>query len=126
LEIDFLPVGNNAKSGDAITFRIGEYSSGWKRQFVFVIDGGNIDSGSQIVTHVNEIYKTDKIHSAILTHPDGDHASGMRTVVENLKVENLWMHRPWNHWHDVKDKIKDVRITQSSFGERLQNAYQYA
>lgn len=36
------------------------------------------------------------------------------------------MHRPWNHWADLKDSIKDGRITKSSFGERLRNAYQFA
>ncbi|MBS1586495.1 MAG: MBL fold metallo-hydrolase [Bacteroidetes bacterium] len=127
LEIDFLPVGENSKSGDAIAFRFGNYeNSQWKNQTVFIIDGGNKASGEALITHVNQVYKTDKVDRVILTHPDGDHASGLRSVVDNLDVGKIWMHRPWNHWADLKDSIKDGRITKASFGERLRNAYQYA
>lgn len=127
LEVDFLPVGENSKSGDAIALRFGNYeNSQWKSQTVFVIDGGNKESGAALIKHVTEIYKTDTVDRVFLTHPDGDHASGLRDVVENLKIGKIWMHRPWNHWHDLKDSIKDGRITKASFGERLKEAYQYA
>lgn len=127
LEIDFLPVGNNSRSGDAIAIRFGNYENGrWKTQTVFIIDGGDTASGEALVKHVNEIYHTDKVDRVILTHPDSDHASGLRTVIEELKVGKIWMHRPWNHWSDLKDSIKDGRITKKSFGERMQDAYQHA
>lgn len=126
-EIDFLPVGDKSKSGDAIALRFGTYENGvWKKQTVFVIDGGNMTSGESLVTHINDIYKTDKVDRVILTHPDGDHASGLRAVVENMKVGKIWMHRPWNHWDDLASSIIDGRITKNSFGERLRTAYQYA
>lgn len=127
LEIDFLPVGENSKSGDAIAIRFGNYeSSQWKSQTIMVIDGGSTTSGEALIKHVTEIYKTDKIDRAILTHPDGDHASGLRTVIEEMKVDKIWMHCPWNHWSDLKDSIADGRITKLSFSERLKEAYQYA
>jgi beta-lactamase superfamily II metal-dependent hydrolase len=126
-EIDYLPVGENSKSGDAIAIRFGNYENGvWKNQQVFVIDGGNLASGEAMVKHITEYYKTDVVDRVILTHPDGDHASGLRPVIENLKVGKIWMHRPWNHWNDLKNSIHDGRITKASFGERLQTAYQYA
>ncbi|MGN6196280.1 MAG: ComEC/Rec2 family competence protein [Ginsengibacter sp.] len=126
-EIDYLPVGENSKSGDAIAIRIGDYeSSQWKNQRVFIIDGGNLASGGALVKHVNEIYKTDKVDRVFLTHPDGDHASGLRPVIEHLQVGKIWMHRPWNYWNDLKDSLHDGRITKTSFGERLQTAYQFA
>ncbi len=127
LEIDFLPVGENSKSGDAIAFRFGTYeNSQWKNQKVFIIDGGNKASGEALISHVNDVYKTNKVDRVILTHPDGDHASGLRSVVDSLEVGKIWMHRPWNHWADLKGSIKDGRITKASFGERLRDAYQYA
>jgi len=127
LEIDFLPVGDASKSGDAIALRFGNYeSSTWKDQKVFIIDGGNLSSGDALVKHVNEVYKTETVDRVILTHPDGDHASGLRTVVEELNVGKIWMHRPWHYWSDLKNSIKDGRITKASFGERLKNAYQFA
>ena len=59
LEIDFLPVGENSKSGDAIALRFGFYEdSKWKNQRVFIIDGGDLASGEALVKHVRKIYNT--------------------------------------------------------------------
>ena len=59
LEIDFMPVGDGEKSGDAIALRFGLYADGiWKNQKVFIIDGGDLASGEALVKHVKEIYKT--------------------------------------------------------------------
>src|SRR5688572_5263922 len=115
LEIDFLPVGEENKSGDAIALRFGMYENrGWKSQTIFIIDGGDSDSGDALVRHVREVYKSDKVDRVILTHPDRDHASGLRNVIEELKVDKIWMHRPWNHWGDLKDSIVDGRVTKNS------------
>jgi len=127
LEIDFLPVGEESKCGDAIAFRFGFYEAGaWKNQTIFIIDGGNSASGDALVKHVKEIYNSTKVDRVILTHPDGDHASGLRNVIEELQVGKIWMHRPWNHWNDLKDSIVDGRVTKKSFGNTLREAYQYA
>lgn len=127
LEIDFLPVGDGSRSGDAITLRFGIVENSiWKTQTVFVIDGGNSQSGNQIVEHINMVYKTNKVDRIILTHPDADHASGLRNVIEKMEVGKVWMHCPWNHWEDVKDSMIDGRITKSSFGDRMREAYQFA
>lgn len=127
LEIDFFAVGDGEKSGDAIALRFGAYENNrWKTQTVFVIDGGNLTSGQAIVDHIKGVYKTNKVDRVILTHPDSDHASGLRKVVEQLEVGKIWMHRPWNHWGDVKNFIVDGRITRNSFEERVRLAYQYA
>lgn len=127
LEIDFLPVGENSKSGDAIALRFGLYeNSRWKNQTVFIIDGGDNSSGEALVEHVRNIYNTNIVDRVILTHPDSDHASGLRKVIEELEVKKIWMHRPWNHWDDIKNSIVDGRITKNSFGEKVRSAYQFA
>jgi len=66
------------------------------------------------------------VQAAILTHPDSDHASGMRTVIEDLDVRAVWMHRPWKYWKDCESYIQDGRITRASWEKRLQDAYSYA
>ncbi len=127
VEIDFLPVGEGSRSGDAIAIRYGLYEEKrWKNQTIFIIDGGDSDSGDALVRHVQEVYKSNKVDRVILTHPDADHASGLRKVIENLDVGKIWMHRPWTYWSDLKDAIIDNRVTKKSFGERLREAYQYA
>ena len=126
LEIDFLPVGEESKSGDAIAMRFGLYENQqWSNQTIIIIDGGNSDSGNALVKHVKEIYKSTKVDRVILTHPDGDHASGLRNVVEELEVGKIWMHRPWHYWADLKDSIVDGRITKKSFGETMREAYSW-
>jgi beta-lactamase superfamily II metal-dependent hydrolase len=127
IEIDYIPVGEESKSGDAIALRFGQYENGtWKNQSVFIIDGGNSNSGDALVKHVKEVYNTTKVDRVILTHPDGDHASGLRNVIEELQVGKIWMHRPWHYWHDLKDSIVDGRVTKKSFTDKLREAYQYA
>ncbi len=51
-EIDFLAVGKEGQSGDAIAFRIGNLLGERKEQFVAVIDGGFKESGEQLVNHI--------------------------------------------------------------------------
>jgi beta-lactamase superfamily II metal-dependent hydrolase len=127
LEIDFLPVGDGSRSGDAIALRFGICKNEkWENPTIMIIDGGNSDSGERLVKHVKEVYNATKVDRLILTHPDADHASGLRNVIEQLEIGKIWMHCPWNHWADLQHSIKDNRITKKSFTNRLREAYQFA
>lgn len=90
-EIDFLDVGSK-KSGDAIPLR---YSiNGITR--IHITDGGFQDTGDKVVQHVNQYYNyPNEINAVIVSHPDGDHAGGLRKVLETFNVSELWMLRPW-------------------------------
>ena len=127
-EIDFLPVGDGEKGGDAIALRYGKLDGTRSEQTVIVIDGGTKESGENLVKHIQEYYKTDQVNLVISTHPDADHSSGLTVVLENLKVDNLWMHRPWTHAQDIKDAFKNGRITgkglKESIKKSLENAYE--
>lgn len=91
-EIEFLPVGDATKAGDAIVVRYGEVNS----YELMVVDGGNLDSGKLLVEHVHEQFGKQAIIShVVLTHADADHASGLREVLSELSVGNLWLHIPW-------------------------------
>lgn len=100
-EIDFIPVGEGERGGDAICLRFGEKLDKDNQQ-VIVIDGGTRESGDTIVKHINRYYGTNTVNLAILTHPDCDHASGMREVLEQMDVKVLWMHKPWEHAENIK------------------------
>lgn len=97
-EIDFLPVGDGEKSGDAIAMR---YSTMAGSQRVVVIDGGYIDDGEALVEHIGRYYRTDIIDVMVNTHPDDNHVRGLIPVVEKLHVGELWMHRPWDHTSEL-------------------------
>ena len=114
-EVDFLPVGNGERSGDAICLRYGTPGN-YK---VMVYDGGTKESGQQLVDHIVKHYSSSHVDYVVCSHPDADHASGLSVVLENLTVGELWMHRPWQHSAVIRDYFKDGRITDSSLAERL-------
>lgn len=119
-EVDFLPVGDGSKGGDAIALRFGNLNSPNRGdQFVVVIDGGNQDSGQALVEHVKTYYGTDIVDLVINSHPDADHSSGLSVVLEKLTVKRLWMHRPWMHSSDICSLFGDRRITVASLYSRV-------
>ena len=100
-EIDFLNV-ESKKSGDAIPLR---YSiNGITR--IHITDGGFQDTGDKVVQHVNQYYNyPNTIDAVIVSHPDGDHAGGLRTVLETFNVSELWMLRPWFYADELIDRF---------------------
>ncbi|MEW6466356.1 MAG: MBL fold metallo-hydrolase [Pseudomonadota bacterium] len=115
-EVDFLPVGNGERSGDAIAVRYGTPGN----YTIVIYDGGTKESGQALVDHVRQHYQTEYVDHVVNSHPDADHASGLSVVLEQLKVGTLWMHRPWEYSHIICDYFRDGRITSDSLKERLQ------
>lgn len=117
-EIDFLPVGENSKNGDAIVIRYG-YPENYK---IIVIDGGTKTSGKALVEHIQNYYNTNFVDYVINTHPDSDHATGLSVILEDLEVGELWMHLPWSHSQTIRDLFKDGRITDNSLEQRIKDS----
>jgi beta-lactamase superfamily II metal-dependent hydrolase len=122
-EIDFHPVGNGEKGGDAITLRYGKLNSldNFSQKNI-IIDGGSLESGKSIVEHIKNVYNANTVDLVINTHPDNDHCSGLREVLNNLTVKELWVHRPWLSASEFKDMFKDGRITTNSLKQRLKDS----
>lgn len=119
-EIEFLPVGDGCKPGDAIVIRYGS-SNEWK---LMVIDGGNLDSGKALVSHVRNTFGANAVVShALLTHPDADHSSGMREILSGLKVANLWLHLPWQFASAARPYFADKRWTDQGLAQELRAEY---
>src|SRR6266536_5996825 len=101
-EVDFLPVGEGERGGDAVCLRIGNLAGHRSEQTVVVIDGGFKEAtGETLVEHIKYFYGTDQVDLVVSTHPDADHTGGLEAVLEQLKVGCLWMHQPWNHTDDI-------------------------
>ncbi len=100
-EVDYRPVGDESASGDAIAFRYGDLSSS-RTQTVVVVDGGFQKSGEDLVRHIRDVYGTSHVDYVFSTHPDNDHVSGLRVILEELSVGTLLMHRPWEHAEQIK------------------------
>jgi beta-lactamase superfamily II metal-dependent hydrolase len=111
-EIDFLPVGEGC-SGDAIAIRYAA-DNGFE---VMVVDGGTQDSGEALVKHIQSVYGTNTVDHVVSTHPDNDHASGLRMLFEHLTIRKLWLHMPWYHAEKTRHMFKGTWTT-----EGLQNS----
>ena len=118
-EIDFFGAGEGTKPCMAIALRYWATAPSSGDQNVIVIDGGTKDTGQRVVDHVQKYYHTKKVNLAVLTHMHDDHASGLRTIVENLDVQTLAMHRPWNSNRAIHEFMLDGRATEGSVKERL-------
>lgn len=121
-EIDFIPVGVGEKNGDAIAIRITENG----QTTIYVIDGGTKESGEALVAHIRKYYKTERVDYLISTHPDQDHISGLRVVLKELEVKELWMHKPWEHAEQIIDDILDGRVTEHSLSKRIRESVNMA
>ena len=105
-EVDFLPVesesGPGSKSGDAIAIRFTVASE--NREAIIVIDSGYSSIGDDMVEHIAAYHnEPEYIDLVISTHPDADHLNGLKTVLENFRVGELWVHQPRLHRSDVSD-----------------------
>ena len=126
-EIDFLAVGKEGQSGDAIALRFGNLYGKREEQFIVVIDGGFKESGEQLVNHIKKYYDNKGIVDlVVLTHPDADHASGLEVVLSELTVKKLWMHQPWNHTQDIANMFKDGRVTDQSVSIAIRKSLESA
>jgi beta-lactamase superfamily II metal-dependent hydrolase len=120
-EVDFLPVGDANKSGDAICLRWGydlENRYGRKRQYVCVVDGGFVVTGDAIVSHLKKYYGTTHVNVVVNTHPHRDHVGGLQKVIEQCTVDYLVMHRPWEH-SGLAHYFDDGRVTNRGIRNSL-------
>src|ERR1700687_3798112 len=107
-EIEFRPVGDGSRPGDCIVIRYGTPDHYW----VIIVDGGTRDSGVALVDHLRALCGASvQIAHVIVTHADQDHSSGIRDVLENLKVHNLWMHVLWLHAAATRPYFRDKRFS---------------
>lgn len=126
IEIDFIPVGEETNTGDAILSRFIDPETGATR--VALIDGGFRDTAGQIASHVREYYGTDFIDLAVCTHPDDDHINGLFGVIEQLKVGRLLIHKPSSYGYtsdDVKaDQVDElINLARKSGTEVITTAF---
>jgi beta-lactamase superfamily II metal-dependent hydrolase len=122
-ELDFFEVGNG-NSGDAISLRYGQQNTGIEN--IHVVDGGYADDGQRVLDHIGSHYdQKNYIDHVVLTHPDTDHASGLKTIVRDGNVAALWMNRPWAHV-DTLLPLFEYNYTRDGLIQRLKKNYPHA
>jgi hypothetical protein len=117
-EIDFLDVESN-KSGDAIPIR---YEVNGNR-YIHVVDAGFQATGESVANHIRKYYDNPEyIDHVVATHPDGDHAGGLRTILTEFRVGRLWMLRPWNYAEEIIDRFANLSSVDN-LKRRLRDIY---
>ncbi len=118
-QLDFHPVGDGERSGDAITVRYGAPGA----YTIHVIDGGTQDAAQGVVDHMREHYDNPNfIDAVICTHGDDDHTSGLRTIIENFDVGTIYMNRPWLYAAEVLH-LFERDFTIEGLERRLRQVY---
>lgn len=123
--IRFFQVGNDTKGGDAILIELFDERD---NPFVILIDGGYKETGEKVCRHIKAKYDPPVIHLLINTHPDIDHISGLKGILENddIKIKKIVMNRPWKDAGLKPEHFKDGRITKNSLAERLRDEFAMA
>ena len=116
-EVDFLEAGEKS-SGDAICLRYRDVND-----YTHVVDGGYKDDGDSIAAHIRKYYEEEIfVDHVVLTHPDGDHAAGLKTVLEEFNVGYLWMNRPWEHVSVLLGRF-NYDYTETGLRQRLRKDF---
>lgn len=123
--VRFFHVGNDTKGGDAILIELFDETG---NPFVILIDGGYKETGEKICRYIKGMYDNPVIHLMVNTHPDIDHISGLKTILENdeFEVKRIVMNRPWKDAGLKPEHFKDGRITKNSLAERLRDEFTMA
>ena len=118
-EIDFLEAGDKS-SGNAITLR---YRDDRDIDYIHVVDGGYTDDGDKIAEHISNYYdNANFIDHVVLTHPDGDHAAGLKEILEGFRIGTLWMNRPWEHVAELLPRF-NYDYTEAGLIRRLKKDF---
>ncbi|UCI19291.1 MBL fold metallo-hydrolase [Mesorhizobium sp. B2-1-8] len=116
-EIDFLDV-ETQKSGDAISIRY-EIAG---QTYIHVVDGGYVDTGEKLATHINTHYGSPKkIDHVVVTHNDHDHAGGLRYILENYEIGRLWILRPWLYAGEIINRFQRFSNVENLAKELKEN-----
>jgi beta-lactamase superfamily II metal-dependent hydrolase len=119
-EIEFLAVGSGNKAGDAIVVRYGDETA----YELMLIDGGIAETGDKIVAHLKKHFgQTPVLEHVLLIHSDADHASGLRTVLKEIQVKNLYLHLPWFLSAEAITLFKDKRWAKEGLQSAIKKEY---
>lgn len=127
--IKFFKVGEASKGSDAIVIELFDTED---NPHIVIIDGGYSKTGEEIVSYLKEKYgNTDrkvKIDMIFNTHPDLDHISGLKKILESddFQVKLLVFNRPWRDAGLKKTDFDDKRITTSSLAQRIKDEFSIA
>ena len=117
-EIDFLDI-DTKNSGDAIPLR---YRVDGNTR-IHVTDGGFQDTGDKLVEHINKYYDSpNRIDAVVVSHPDGDHAAGLRSVLREYRVDELWTLRPWLYAEELLNRFTRFSNVEN-LSRRLREIY---
>ena len=107
-EIDFLAVERGDKAGTLSPSASATCTAAPQDQFVGIVDGGYTEDGEKLVEHDAGALQDERCQRCHFVAPDDDHCLGLEPVVEQMDVQMLWMHRPWNHAENIRSMFTNA------------------
>lgn len=119
-EIEFAPVGEASKPGDAIIVRYGDPQN----YELMLVDGGTNETGEKLVAHLKKHFGEHvQLAHVVLTHSDADHACGLREILGGIPVGKLWLHIPWLVAADARHLFKNKSWTVANLEAAIKKEY---
>lgn len=123
-EIDFIGINEDSKDATAIAMRWEKPDGGYT---VGVFDGGFQAHGEALTNLLDTYYFPDEekkvIDFVICSHPHDDHIQGLKTILENFTVKNLYMNRPWRHVEELYPYVRHHNLQQDGLKNQLRESY---
>ena len=123
-EIDFIGINEDSKDASAIAMRWEKQDGGYT---VGVFDGGFQIHGEALVNLLDTYYFPDAkekvVDFMICSHPHDDHIQGLKTILENFTVRNLYMNRPWRHVKELHPFVRHRNMKPEGLRNQLRESY---
>ena len=117
-EIAFHSVGEGGPGGDAITI-IYEING---QKVLDIVDCGTIEAGEKIVERMQGDHPGLGVRNIVCTHGDQNHLSGLRTIIEELGAQNVYVNFPWHYTNDAtSSRLKKNFGTLAEFEKTISN-----
>lgn len=126
-EVEFISVNKEQAKQDADAILI-HWLDSFGSERIVVFDGGLNAHGEKMAKHIKTYYFSSSkkvIDSVICSHPDQDHVSGLKYILEHFEVNSLYMNMPWLYIDDIWSNVTDGRITKKSLEYDLRKNYSF-
>lgn len=83
-----------------------------------LVDGGD---GTEVTHYFKRVVGRDKVNIAVCTHKDRDHASGIKSILESITCDEVWLPAEWGDIfnHFISSTFSEVSALFDEFAAKL-------
>jgi beta-lactamase superfamily II metal-dependent hydrolase len=90
-------------------------------EFIILVDAGNKNDSGIIIDYIDKYTRNKRIDLAILTHPHSDHIGGFFDIVNNIDINEFWIHDLQSHINNIirKDEFESRLVVYGDLFKRI-------